>query len=150
MQEYSLTQSPCRRASLALDCLLDGRGADSPTPRSPAKGELGAANKATAEELTNKLIGVEGKLLQLKLTERGEDDVRWAPMLLQKISYLAAQVGNSSDFPPTTQQVAVHEELKQQADKCRQELQELLAKDVAAFNALLRERNIPSIITKTP
>jgi hypothetical protein len=105
--------------------------------------------RKAAEELADKLAATEGKVLQLKATGRGQDDVRWAPMLLQKISYLAGQVG-SSDFPSTTQQVAVQEELKQQGERYLQEYQQLVAKDVAAFNSMLRERNIPNIIVKTP
>jgi photosystem II stability/assembly factor-like uncharacterized protein len=105
--------------------------------------------RKAAEDLADKLAATEGKVLQLKATGRGQDDVRWAPMLLQKISYLASEVG-SSDFPPTTQQVAVQEELKQQGEKYLQEYQQLVAKDVAAFNSMLRERNIPNIIVKTP
>ncbi len=108
------------------------------------------AIRKDAEDLADKLTGVEGKLLQLKATGRGQDDVRFAPMLLQKISYLAAEVGGSSDFAPTTQQVAVQEELKQQGDKYQQEFEQLVTKDVAAFNVMLRERNIPNIIVKTP
>jgi photosystem II stability/assembly factor-like uncharacterized protein len=107
------------------------------------------AVRTAADNLANKLVSLEGNLLQLKRTGRGQDDVRWASMLLEKLSYLAAQVASSSDFPPTTQQVAVQEELKQQAEKYQQEFQQLVAKDVAAFNAMLRERNIPNIITKT-
>jgi len=68
------------------------------------------AIRKAAEDLAEKLVAVEGKVLQLKATGRGQDDVRWAPMLVQKINYLASEVG-SSDFPPTTQQVAVKEEL---------------------------------------
>lgn len=105
--------------------------------------------RKAAEELADKLAATEGKVLQLKATGRGQDDVRWPPMLLQKISYLASEVG-SSDFPPTTQQVAVQEELKQQGDKYLGEYQQLVTKHVAAFNSMLRERNIPNIIVKTP
>jgi hypothetical protein len=105
--------------------------------------------RKAAEELADKLAANEGKVLQLKATGRGQDDVRWPPMVLQKISYLANEV-SSSDFPPTTQQVAVQEELKQQGEKYLQEYQQLVAKDVAAFNSMLRERNIPNIIVKTP
>ena len=104
--------------------------------------------RKAADDVTAKLIGLEGHLLQLKLTGRGQDDTRWSPMLLQKISYLANQVGNSSDFPPTTQQLAVQELLKAQGDQYQQEFQQLLAKDVAAFNTTLREKNIPNIIVK--
>jgi hypothetical protein len=106
------------------------------------------AIRKAADDLADKLVGVEGNLLQLKLTGRGQDEVRWPPMLLQKISYLAAEVGSSSDFPPTTQQIAVQELLKQQGDKYEQEFEQLMAKDVAAFNAMFREKNIPNIIIK--
>ncbi len=112
-------------------------------------GDAGKAIRKAADDLADKLVSVEGNVLQLKATGRGQDDVRWAPMLLQKISYLAGEVG-SSDFPPTTQQVAVQEELKQQGEKFGQEFQQVVTKDVAAFNATLRERNIPNLIVKTP
>src|SRR5207245_9879387 len=60
------------------------------------------AVRKAADDLADKLIGVEGKLLQLKATGRGQDDVRWASMLLQKMSYLAAQVGGSYDYHTPT------------------------------------------------
>jgi hypothetical protein len=44
----------------------------------------------------------------------------------------------------------VKEELSQQGEKFAQEFQQLLAKDIAAFNVMLRERNISNIIVKTP
>jgi hypothetical protein len=108
------------------------------------------AIRKAADELVEKLAGAEGKVLQLKATGRGQDDVRYPPMLLQKISYLAAEVSSSSDFPPTTQQAAVQEELKKQGDASQQEMQQVLATDVAAFNAMLRERSISNIIVKAP
>ena len=111
--------------------------------------EAGKAIRKAADELADKLTNTEGKVLQLKATGRGQDDVRWAPMLIQKIGYLADEVGSSSDFPPTTQQVAVADQLKQQGDQFQQEYQQILAKDVASFNAMLREKNIPNIISKT-
>jgi photosystem II stability/assembly factor-like uncharacterized protein len=103
-----------------------------------------------ATELTKKLTEAEGKVVQLKATGRGQDDVRYNPMLLQKVSYLADQVESSSDFPPTTQQAAVQLELKKQGDDSQQEMQEVIAKDVAAFNAMLREKNVANIIVKAP
>lgn len=105
--------------------------------------------RKAAEELADKLTENEGKVVQLKATGRGQDDVRWPPMLLQKISYLAGEVG-SSDFPPTTQQIAVQEELKQRGEKYLQEYQQVVGKDVAAFNSMLKEKNIPNIIAKVP
>jgi len=111
--------------------------------------DTGKAIRKAADELADKLTTVEGKVLQLKATGRGQDDVRWPPMLAQKIGYLADEVGSSSDFPPTTQQFAVADQLKQQGDQFQQEYQQVLAKDLASFNAMLREKNIPNIISKT-
>lgn len=108
------------------------------------------AIKKAADELAERLTSAEGKVVQLKTTGRGQDDVRYVPMLLQRISYLADQVSSSSDFPPTTQQVAVQQELKQQSEESVQEMQQVAAKDVAAFNAMLREKNISNIIVKAP
>jgi hypothetical protein len=105
--------------------------------------------KAT-DDLGEKFAGIEGTLLQLKLTGRGQDDCRWSPMLLQKVNYLFRQLDASADFPPTTQQTAVQEELKQRGDKAAQDFQQLAGKDLAAFNAMLREHNISNIYLKTP
>jgi photosystem II stability/assembly factor-like uncharacterized protein len=106
--------------------------------------------RKAADELGEKLSGVEGTLLQLKLTGRGQDDCRWSPMLLQKVDYLFYQLDSSADFAPTTQQTAVQEELKQRGDKAAQDFQQLIAKDLAAFNSMLREHNIGNIYLKTP
>jgi photosystem II stability/assembly factor-like uncharacterized protein len=111
--------------------------------------DTGKAIRKAADELADKLTIVEGKALQLKQTGRGQDAVRWPPMLASKIGYLADQA-EASDFPPTTQQVAVGEELKKQGDQFQQEYQQILAKDVTPFNAMLREKNIPNIIVKMP
>jgi hypothetical protein len=106
--------------------------------------------RKAADDLGEKLAGIEGTLLQLKLTGRGQDDCRWTPMLLQKVLYLFSQLDASADFPPTTQQTAVQEELKQRGDKATEDFQQFVAKDLAAFNAMLRERNVSNIYLKAP
>jgi hypothetical protein len=106
--------------------------------------------RKAAEELAEKLTGIEGTLLQLKLTGRGQDDCRWSPMLLQKINYLFDQLDASADFPPTTQQTAVQGELKQRGEKAAQDFQQVIGNDLAAFNGMLREHNIGNIYLKTP
>jgi hypothetical protein len=106
--------------------------------------------RKAADDLGEKLAGIEGALLQLKLTGRGQDDCRWSPMLLQKVDYLFNQLDGSADFPPTTQQAAVQEELKQRGDKATQDFQQLAGKDLVAFNTILREHNISNIYLKTP
>jgi photosystem II stability/assembly factor-like uncharacterized protein len=107
------------------------------------------AIRTAADDLAKKLVGFESNLLQLKDTGHGQDDVRWPSMLVTKIVYLADQVGDS-DFPPTTQQAAVHELLKGQLKRCHEDWQQMEVKDLAAFNAMLREKNVPNIIAKMP
>jgi hypothetical protein len=101
--------------------------------------------RTAAEELGNKLSGAENKLIQIKNTGHGQDDVRWSPMLIEKLEYLAQQVA-SSDFPPTSQQLAVFEELQKQATSSQEEVAGLLSKDVQAFNATLKQQEIPNIV----
>ena len=117
--------------------------------------ELGTDDAAkplrkAADDLGEQLSAIEGTLLQLKLTGRGQDDCRWAPMLLQKVDYLFSQLDGNADFPPTTQQSAVQEDLKQRGDKAAADFQQLVAKDLAAFNAMLHDHKIGNIYLKTP
>jgi hypothetical protein len=72
--------------------------------------------------------------------------VRFPPKLIAKIAYLASGV-ESSDYQPATQQVAVHDELKEQAATQQQHLKLFLEKGLADFNSLLRQRNVPNVIS---
>ncbi len=99
--------------------------------------------RAAATDLGGKLVGVEGKFLQLNATGRGQDNVRYSPMLIQKLDYLANEVGQS-DFPPTTQALAVAQELHQQAQQYQQQFAQVM-EEVNKFNVMLRERDIPNI-----
>jgi photosystem II stability/assembly factor-like uncharacterized protein len=105
-----------------------------------------ASIRSAAEQLNTRLIEIEGHIVQLKATGRGQDQFRWTPGLTSKIGYLANEVEDSDDHP-TTQQVAVHDELKEQAATYRQQLRNLLGKEVADFNNLLKQRNVPNIVT---
>jgi photosystem II stability/assembly factor-like uncharacterized protein len=88
--------------------------------------------RTAEDQLSSKLAEVEGNLIQ----SRGNS--------VRKIGYLADEV-ESGDFQPTTQEVAVYNELKEQTETYRQRLT-LLEKDVAAFNALLRRHNILNVV----
>jgi photosystem II stability/assembly factor-like uncharacterized protein len=112
-------------------------------------GENAGNIRAAADQLNSKLVEIEDNLIRLKATGRGQDGVRWTPKLAEKLSYLATEV-ESSDFQPTTQQVAVHDELKEQAATHQQRLKLLLEKEVVAFNAQLRQRNVPNVIANVP
>ncbi|MCA1601794.1 MAG: sialidase, partial [Acidobacteria bacterium] len=105
--------------------------------------------KAAADALDTKLIDIEENLIQRKLTGQGQDTVRWPPKLLTKINYLANGLGGS-DFGPTTQQREVHSLFKQQITSLRARLDELLGRDLDAFNKLLRDRGIHNVIYRVP
>jgi len=104
-----------------------------------------AAVRTAADELNAKLVAIEEKLIRLNVTGRGQDTVRVPPQLIDKIGYLASEV-ESSDYQPTTQQVAVHDELKEQTATYLQRLKLLLGKEVADFNAMLRQRNVQNVM----
>jgi photosystem II stability/assembly factor-like uncharacterized protein len=114
-------------------------------------GTLGTASdsvsvKSAAEALDQKLIDIEEGLIQRKLTGQGQDAVRWPPKLLTKINYLASGLA-SGDFGPTKQQREVQDLLKQQLAALRQRLDDVLNKDLTAFNKLLADSNIKTVIS---
>ncbi|HVO98346.1 MAG TPA: hypothetical protein VMT15_09785 [Bryobacteraceae bacterium] len=108
-----------------------------------------AAIRTAAEQLNAKLMEIEDNIITLKATGRGQDTARWTPRLASKIAYLAGEVESSDDLP-TTQQVTVNEELKERAATYRQRLQNLLGKEVADFNTLLRQKNVANVVTGVP
>jgi len=114
--------------------------------KSELGGEQNAAIRAAADQLNAKLVEVEDNLIRLKVTGRGQDNVRFTPKLVEKLGYLSDEM-ESSDYQPTTQQVAVHDELKERAATYRQRLSLVLQNEVASFNALLRQRNVSNVLT---
>ena len=88
-------------------------------------------------------------MTQLMVSGRGQDDVRYPPMLVEKLRYLADSV-SSADFAPTTQAVQVNDMLKEQVAKCQQQTRDLMSKEVAAFNSMLHDKNLGGLITKAP
>ncbi|HEY8225570.1 MAG TPA: hypothetical protein VIG25_09850 [Pyrinomonadaceae bacterium] len=106
-----------------------------------------ASVKSAADALDKKLIAVEDDLIQRRLTGQGQDTVRWPPKLLSKLAYLGSGV-SQSDFPPTTQQKEVHAMLKQQLASIKQQFDAVVNQDLAAFNKLLRDKNISNVISR--
>ncbi len=107
------------------------------------------AVKPRAEALEKKLIEIEENLIQLKLTGQGQDTVRYPPKLLTKINYLAGGLA-SGDFAPTKQQREVHLMFRDQLAALGNRLDAILKNDLPAFNKLLADSNIKSVIKPTP
>jgi photosystem II stability/assembly factor-like uncharacterized protein len=98
------------------------------------------------DELNEKLVGVEDNLIQLNLTNSGQDYVRWPNKLVEKIGYLAASVA-IADFRPADQYREVHQLLKEMLQQYQRDLDQLLQTDLPAFNRMLQERNLAPVIT---
>ena len=101
--------------------------------------------RAAADSLEKKYIALEEELFQIRVTGRGQDNVRYPFKLAEKLVYLAQQVG-AGDFAPNQQQREVSELLAARMRALRQQLDALTATDLAAFRKLLRDRNVPVLI----
>ncbi len=111
-------------------------------------GEDAGPIRGAADSLNAKLVDLESRILQLKTTGRGQDQLRYPSALADKITYLAS-LASSSDFAPTTQEVAFREEVGRQVGSIRDQLRQLVAKDLVAVNATLRQQNVPNIIDRS-
>ena len=100
-----------------------------------------------ADSLIEALVAVEENLIQLRVTGAGQDFVRWPSKLVERLGYL----GNTTaigDFVPTDPSRAVHAVLQQELAEQQSELAELLRTHVEAFNRMLRERDVPPLISQ--
>jgi hypothetical protein len=108
-------------------------------------GSDSVAVKSATDAFDKKLIEIEENLIQRRLTGQGQDAVRWPPKLLTKINYLAGGLA-SGDFAPTKQQREVQALFKEQMAGLRQRMDEVLRQDLPAFNKLLADNNIKTVI----
>jgi photosystem II stability/assembly factor-like uncharacterized protein len=104
--------------------------------------------KAGARALQQKLIDLEMNLVELRLTGQGQDGVRFGSKLISKLGYLANGIA-SSDYRPTDQHVEVQRLLASELRTHLTALDRLIARDVAAFNDLLRQRNVPNVVVSS-
>ena len=100
---------------------------------------------AESDSVEQKLVAVEEDLVQLRLTGRGQDDVRYPMKLIARLGWLADGI-TASDFAPTSQQKEVLGVFKALAAADKGKLTELLTKEVAGFNQKLRERGVQNIV----
>jgi photosystem II stability/assembly factor-like uncharacterized protein len=108
--------------------------------------------RKAADDLDQKLAGVEGELVELRATGRGQDGVRWGAKLVQKFGYLANGL-QSADFKPTGQQAAVLQDLQNRAKTSEAQVGDVIGRDLGAFNDMLRRANLPTVVpqvTKKP
>jgi photosystem II stability/assembly factor-like uncharacterized protein len=100
--------------------------------------------KAAVAALEAKLVELEQNLVDLRLTGRGQDAIRFEAKLIGKLGYLAGTI-SGGDFRPTDQQVEVQKLLNQQVGEQLGALEAVLRNDLGALNALLRSKGIAVI-----
>ena len=100
------------------------------------------------EEVDGTLIAAEEKLIQMKRTGTGQDQIRWPTMLSGRIGYLIRNVA-TYDFPPNDQQREVQEVLETRMRDTLVEVRRAL-EDVRSLNETLAEQGVPPVLIGTP
>jgi hypothetical protein len=97
-----------------------------------------------AKTLSKKLTDVEEELYQTK-NRSGEDPLNFPIKLNNKLAALEGVI-ESSDNAPTAQSEMVYEELASRANAQLQKYKQLSSTELAAFNRLVREENVPAVV----
>jgi hypothetical protein len=100
---------------------------------------------AAADALEKEVADIEARLVNLTATGRGQDFLRTPSQMMDKLAHLA-DVVSYADFAPTDSQVQVDAKLSQEIAHDREQLEGVLARPLAAFNALLRERQLGAVV----
>ena len=96
--------------------------------------------------LNKNLTAIEETLYQTK-NQSNQDPLNYPIRLNNKLAALAGVVG-SAEAAPTAQSYAVYDELVTQIDAQLSKLAQVMRTDVAAFNQLVRDQNIPAVVVK--
>ena len=107
-----------------------------------------AAIKKAVDDLNQKLVDQEMELIDLRLTG-GQDGVRYGSKLISKMNYLANGLAGN-DFKPTGQQLEVQKVLGDRLRSTLSQLEAVISKDLGGFNDMLRKKNVPNIVSRTP
>lgn len=136
-------QSKVNQANEAVIRIRDVRkqvdAAMARTSKVPAVAEAG-------KKLNAALTEVEEVLYQTK-NQSNQDPLNYPIRLNNKLAALLATVQNS-DTRPTVQASQVFEDLATKANGPLKKLEGLLATEVAAFNKLVKEADVPAVILK--
>jgi hypothetical protein len=98
-----------------------------------------------ANEMDRKLIAVEENLFAMHELTGGSSDAFRAPMkLYAQLCQLQGSIGKSDDRP-TSQQIEVHELLKERLATYRSRFEKLFEIEIVDFDKFLKEKNLPGI-----
>ena len=97
--------------------------------------------------LDEKIIDIEMNLTDLRLVG-GQDTLRYPRQLYAKVASLSGYI-SGHDFAPADAHRAVHEMYKENLGTYMAQTREIREGDLAAFNRMLREKGIGTVITGT-
>ena len=100
-----------------------------------------------ADSLEQKLLGIEERLTQLRITGRGQDLIRYPARLGEQLVYLLNDV-NSTDNAPTAAQREVGAVLTERAAQAKADLERLINRDLPAFNQMLRGKGLEGVVAR--
>ena len=98
---------------------------------------------AAAKDLDKKMTTIEEALYQTK-NKSSQDPLNYPIRLNDKLASVADSAG-TGDFAPTSQHRAVYESLARDIDAQLVQLRALWEKDLPAFNAMVRQSEVPPI-----
>jgi hypothetical protein len=99
-----------------------------------------------AGEIMKKLTAVEEELIQTKI-KSSQDALNYPIKLNNKLAALGSAV-DSADYAPTNQSYDVYNDLTAIIDPQLAQLALIKAEDIAAFNRMFAEKNLPVITTR--
>ena len=94
-----------------------------------------------------KLTAVEEELMQTKI-KSSQDALNYPIKLNNKLAALASSV-DSADYAPTAQSYDVYNDLTSKINAQLAVLAKIKAEDIAAFNRMFAEKNLPVIVIKS-
>jgi photosystem II stability/assembly factor-like uncharacterized protein len=97
----------------------------------------------SGEQLEQRLAAIEGRIYQVRIQSR-QDPLNYPIMLNNKLAALAGVVENG-EAAPTAQDYAVFADLSQRLDRELAALEQVLGKDLPAFNARLAAAHLPPV-----
>lgn len=102
--------------------------------------------KDKAADIIKKLTAVEEELMQTKI-KSSQDALNFPIKLNNKLAALASTV-DGADYAPTNQSYDVYNDLTGKIDAQLAILARIKTEDIAAFNKMFAEKNLPVIVTK--
>ena len=88
---------------------------------------------------------LENKMIQLKHSGKGQDQIRLPGMLMEKLSYLASTVA-IADFKPADQYVQVYQELHAEWEVVLQAWNRFKKEEVTAFQNMMQSNSAGPLI----